>query len=419
MPKDKDEGNDKDASPDAAQKDDPEPEKDEPKDDTPTTVRVDGVFEATEQAEISVDSEQVSSWEIKKLADHGSTITEGQNVVVFETEDIDKQLKKAETDLRLATLSLEDDEFAHDQFLETQKLDRQAAERTRKNAKQDYDNFVQVDRDREVLSAKFNLKSWLSSLENAQEELEQLEQMYLEDDLTEASEEIVLKRAEQAVESAQFRFDSAEISSERAISQTLPQSIANAEQTLAKAELAYEKAIRDLDSARKRRDIELQTKRDALKEQSDKRDELKQERKRIAITAPLSGIVLHGELTRGRLSEKPSQLEEGSKVTPKQVIATIADPQNLRIRLTLDEAKLYLVKPEKTCKITCEAFPDFTASGTVKSVSEVGYAAGKFDAVVEFKLPKDSPALMPTMNCHLDFEVAKKTEKDAENAKDE
>ncbi|MGB7324391.1 MAG: HlyD family efflux transporter periplasmic adaptor subunit [Rubripirellula sp.] len=374
----------------------------------PKTINVDGVFESVVRTEIAVDAEHVASWEIKKLVEHGSMVTQGQNVVVFETEDIDEQVKKSETDLNLARLAIEDAEFDFRLFVESQKLDREAAELARKNARQGYDNFVQVDRDRNVLSAEFNLKSSKASLENAQEELEQLQQMYLEDDLTEESEEIVLKRAKQAVEYAQFRLDGTKVSSERSIQQGVPNSTAEQEQSIAKAELAYKKSMHDLNSARQRREIEMQTKRDDFKKQVEKAAELKQERKQSAIASPIDGIVLHGELNRGKLGDKPSTLETGSKVTPKQVIATIANPKKLQIHATVDQGKLDVVSEGSKCKVTCDAFPDFEATGTVKSIASVGYASGKFDCVVNFKMPKDSPAIMPTMTCKLTFAGAEK-----------
>ncbi|WP_186776375.1 HlyD family efflux transporter periplasmic adaptor subunit [Rubripirellula reticaptiva] len=379
----------------------------------PKTVDVNGVFEAVVQAEIAADTEHVTSWEIKKLVEHGSLVTQGQNVVVFETEDVDEQVKKSETDLRLAKIALDDAEFEFQQFVETQKLDRAAAELARKNARQGYDNFVQVDRDRDVLSAEFNLKSSRASLENAQEELEQLQQMYLEDDLTEESEEIVLKRAKQAVEFAQFRLDGTKISSERSMQQGVPNSTAKQEESIAKAELAYKKSMHDLNSARQRREIEMQTKRDDFTKQAEKTAELKHERKQSAIASPIDGIVLYGELNRGQLGDKPSTLKTGSKVTPNQVIATIANPKKLQIHATVDQGKLDVVTEGSRCEVTCDAFPDFKANGTVKSVATVGYASGKFDCVVTFKTPKNSPAIMPTMTCKLTFaDIAKEAAKE-------
>ncbi len=191
----------------------------------PKGTKISGVLEAVNAEEISADTEQIESLKIKRLVAHGKEVSKGQNVVWFDTEEIDKQINEAKIDLQLSKLKLQDDEFSYKQFLETLALDKTAAERTLENARQDYDNFVQIDRDRQKLNAEFSLKFSRDSLENVMEELEQLEQMYKEDDLTEQSEEIVLKRAKRAVESAQFRLEGAEIQSERTIQQQIPRSV--------------------------------------------------------------------------------------------------------------------------------------------------------------------------------------------------
>ena len=112
---------------------------------------------------------------------------------------------------------MEEDEAAYVAFKAGQVLDKAAAERALKLAKQAFDNYQQVDRDRSVANANFSLKSAEASLANAMEELKQLEQMYKEDELTEESEEIVLKRAQQAVESAEFRFEGTKVQTERTL----------------------------------------------------------------------------------------------------------------------------------------------------------------------------------------------------------
>ncbi len=292
------------------------------------------------------------------------------------------------------------------QFLEAQKLDKEAAQRARKHAQQDFDNFVQVDRDRQIKSAEFNLKSSQASLDNAKEELEQLEQMYKEDDLTEESEEIVLKRAKQSVEFAEYRLEGTVIQSDRAVKQDVPRSQAKQDDSLARAELTYQKAIRDLASARQRRDIEINQKRDKFKDEKEKLDELKQERKRVALASSIDGIVLHGKLTRGKLSDKPSVLEEGSKATAEQVLATVVNPDKLRIRVDVEEKDLHVVVAGTKCKVTTKVFPDFETVGTVKSVSSVPYAGTKYDCVVTYRQSNKDPAIMPTMTCELEFEVA-------------
>jgi HlyD family secretion protein len=381
---------------------------DEPKsasDSEPKALKISGVFEALSADEISADTEQITSLVIKRILPHGTKVSKGQNVVSFDSEDIDKKIKDAEIDLRLSKLTLEDDEFSYKQFQETQSIDRGAAARAHKNAQQDYDNFVQVDRDRLKLTAEYNLKSSQASLENAMEELKQLEQMYMEDELTEESEEIVLKRAKRSVEIAQYRLAGTKISSQRSVSQSIPRTQAKQEDSLAKAHLAHQKSIRDLTSARQKRDIEMKRKRDKFKEEEKKFSELREERKQIALTSALDGIVLHGKLTRGKLSAKPSVLEAGSKVTAKQVVATVVSPKKLQIRVDLDEKNLAVVSPGTKCKLTVKAFPDFEGAATIKSVSAVPYAGTSYDCVATFRQTKNLPAIMPTMTCELEFEL--------------
>src|SRR5690606_24272144 len=107
----------------------------------PTTVTVAGVFEGASSAEIIADTEQITSLKVSRVVPHATYVKKGQNVVWFDTEDIDERIKTTELDLRLSKLKLEEEEFNYQQFLETQRLDREAADHARDNAQQDYDNF--------------------------------------------------------------------------------------------------------------------------------------------------------------------------------------------------------------------------------------------------------------------------------------
>ena len=182
-----------------------EGEPDSSSDSDTKTKTISGVIEAVVSKEISADTEQISSLTIERLVPHGATIKAGQNVVWFDAEPITEQMKGAEREMRLSTLGMQEEDFNHEQFVEGQKLDRAAAERTWKAAQQAYQNFVKVDRERTIATQENLLKGSLASLENAREELDQLQQMYDADELTEESEEIVLKRAKRSVEAAEFR----------------------------------------------------------------------------------------------------------------------------------------------------------------------------------------------------------------------
>ena len=383
---------------------DAKPKADETADDKPKPITVSGVFEAINAHEISADTEQIKSLKIKKIIPHGTVVKKDQNLVWFETKDVDKQIRDATATFRLAELTFKDDEFAFQQFVETQELDKAAADRTHKKARQDFDNFVQVDRERSIESANYNLTNSTVSLENVLEELNQLEQMYKEDDLTEQSEEIVLKRAKQAVENARYRLKGTEISTERSLTQSIPRSQAEQEDTFTRAQMAHTKAIRDLNVARQKRDIEMQQKRDKFNEAEEDHKKLQEERKHLVLCAPQAGIAIHGKLNRGKISDKPSTLTEGSAATPKQVLITVAEPNKLQIRVDLLEKDLRHVTVGKKGKVKAAAFPDRNITATVKSVSVVPFAGTKYDCVLSVKLPKGEPAILPGMSCSIEFE---------------
>lgn len=368
-------------------------------------TKVSGIFEAAQTSELSAGTKQIKSLVIKRIASHGTAVRKGQPIVWFETEGPEVQLSEAERNLRLGEIASRESEFGFEQFQETQKLDKAKADRVYANAKQDFDNFVRTDRERQVLSAEFSLKGSRASLQNALEELMQLEKMYKEDELTEESEEIVLKRAKQSVENAQFRLESSEINTKRSLAQTIPRTQAEREDALARQELAFDKSLRALEFDRRRRAIEFDKSKKQLAKQKADLKELREDRKQLVLRAPMDGIVYHGKLARGRVSDKPSDLAEGSTVTNKQIVATLVRYKPLVIRLDLQEKDLGKIKVGTKGTALPTAFPDRKLVARVKSLSYIPLANNKFDGLMTVVLGNDEPPISPGMSCSVEFEM--------------
>ncbi|MBC8352276.1 MAG: HlyD family efflux transporter periplasmic adaptor subunit [Planctomycetes bacterium] len=370
----------------------------------PPTTKVTGVFESRQVSELSAATKQIKSLVIKRIAPHGTLVRKGQSIVWFETSAPEKQLSEAENNLRLAEIAMRESEFGLEQFGETQKLDKAKAELAYQIAKQDFDNFVQTDRERQELSAEFSLKSSRASLANVLEELVQLEKMYKEDELTEESEEIVLKRAKQSVESSQFRLRDSEIRTKRTLAQTIPQSQAQREESLARQQLAFDKAIRSLEFDRQRRSIDFDKSKKKLEKQRNDLKELREDRKHLVIQSPEDGIVYHGKITRGRVSDKTNTLTGGSTVTNEQAIITLVRPKPLLIRLDVQEKDLGKIKVGSKGTVSPTAFPDRKLIGKITSLSYIPLANNKFDGLMTVKLGNDEPAITPGMTCSVEFE---------------
>jgi multidrug resistance efflux pump len=298
----------------------------------------------------------------------------------------------------LAEIALAAEEFDYEQFLERQKLDQESAKRARDAARQAYDNYQKVDRELEIKQAENSLESSKFSLESATEEYEQLKKMYEEDDLTEESEEIVLRRAKRAMERAEFSLERAQVQHDRTIKQTIPRRDAEQEETLAKAMLDYDNTIKDIQSARQKRALEMEKKRRDFADQKSKVDEMREERKRVVLKAPMDGIFLHGKLTRGKLPAKPATIEQGATVPANQTFATIVHPNRLRVRIDLPEQHVALARTSDRCKVIPTGTTDVELDGKLSSVSSVPFATGKFDCVVSLqgKVPE---YIVPTMTC--------------------
>ena len=145
-----------------------------------------------------------SDFTVLKAVPHGDRVQKGETLVWLDMEDIDEQLQDTEQSVRLNKLALQLATTELENTKTTLPLDLEAAIRTKKIADDDLNYFLKINKSFLIESAQFSLKSSQQSLEYAEEELKQLEKMYDADDLTEETEEIVLKRAKNDVEQSKF-----------------------------------------------------------------------------------------------------------------------------------------------------------------------------------------------------------------------
>jgi HlyD family secretion protein len=386
---------------------------------TNPSIKINGVFESPKAAELKVTGEQTKSWVIQKIVTHGAMVEKDQAVVWLKTDAIDKQIRDSEIELKLADMAMDEANFKHTQFLATQEMDHAAADRALEKAKLDYDQYLKVDREYQLKSANFNLKFSEYALENVQEELNQLQKMYTEDELTEESEEIVLKRAQRDVESALFRLEGSREQHRRTVEEALPRNEVEQAERIKRAGLAYEAAKLDLKLSAARREIDLRKQNLKLEEQKENLEKLRTERKNMVLKAPVSGYAIHGALNRGAQAERPAPLEAGKSLTADQVVVTIVPAKPLRVRLTVAESELRHVKEGLEVQVFSNIYPNESMKGEVASVSKVPYSGNKFDCVVKFKPGKLAGRLIPTTGCRVEFPNADPVTEAKPAAKDE
>ena len=174
-----------------------------------------------------------------------------------------------------------------------------AAERTRQLADLELEHLNTIDEEMSRRSAAESLKSSEYSLEYAMEELHQLEQMYLADDLTEETEEIILKRARRSVERSQYFLETARIRHERTLEEGIPLARERLEEAAERAAASLDKSIVTLPGSLEQKRIDLLKLRTAQQELEQKFERLQKDRGLLTVEAPATGTVYYGHCDRG------------------------------------------------------------------------------------------------------------------------
>lgn len=365
-------------------------------------VDFEGVFEPVDTWPVALDSETWSSFTVMKAVEHGEQVDEGETLVEFETSKIDDQLQDLKQELTLARLSRRLAETELELLKKTTPIDLKAAERNKEIAREELEYFLETAKAFQEEMAKQMLKSARNSLEYAREELEQLEKMYKADDLTEETEEIVLKRARHQVERAEFSLKAAELRTRRTLKQELPREEKQLREMAKRAEIAAAKATRTVPAEVKKKQIELDKQRLAIKRSQEKLEKLQQDRKLMTVTAPADGYVYYGEWTRGKWSgsdSAASKLVEDGTVSPKSVFMTIVNLRPMRIRVDVPEKKLHLLSRGAQATAVPTGYPELELTATLQHVSSVPISKGSFEGWFQMALGDDADPVVPGMQC--------------------
>ena len=308
-------------------------------------VTLSGVFESVKMAEVSL---KPRAWTQPLVVDRaielGTPVKQGDILVELDHEKIDKAIQDAEVELSVGEIALK---HAIEELPVLEKvlpIDLVAAERAKAQADEDLSRFLEIERPNSEKAAQFAVKSAAEYLEYAKEELRQLEKMYRSKDLTEETEEIILRRTRFQVESSEFRLKEATVHRDATLKVELPR------QEIKVREAAARQAL-ELQKARATLPLTLSQKRQALAKLMhdqtravEKLADLKQDRDAMTVHAPADGLVYYGRNERGNWSGAAavaSKLRKGGMILPDEVFITVVAPRPLVVRATVDEKDLH------------------------------------------------------------------------------
>jgi multidrug resistance efflux pump len=374
-------------------------------------VNLEGTFEAATMAEIKLRPKSWKEFEVVSAIEHGTEVKKGDVLVTFDAEDIDKAIADRRRDQQVAKMALEAARHELTILKKATPLELKAAERTEEQAQEDLERFLEIDRPMSEKSAKFNYESSQKMLEYEQEELRQLEKMYEADDLTEDTEEIILKRQRDTVERAKFYVQLSKTQYEDALEVSLPRHEENVKERTERAELLRRRTDFALPSSLKRTEIEL-ARQDVQYARSEvELARLVADRKLMTIKAPFDGLLYYGRCTRGQWSGGTSaadDLQPGGTISTGEVFMTVVQPRPVFVRATMEERHLHRLKPGMKGVVEPKGFPDLKLPAVIDRVDAVPNVASKFEVKVKLELGVEADGLMPGMAGTVKFVPYKK-----------
>jgi multidrug resistance efflux pump len=373
-------------------------------------VQLEGIVEASAATPVAIAPQVWSDLRVTKVVDAGTRVKKGDALLWLDTRSLDEELADLKFALQQSEVALQQAAIDLEGLQKSTPLDLEQAQRTRDIAAEDLANFEKTDRDFAIRGAEVDLKSTEQYVEYYAEELKQLEKMYAEDELTEETEEIVLKRARQELEFATFYLEVAKQNHERTLKTSIPRLEKQMKFAASDSELDLVKARQAAPLALAKAQLEIEklkfdqqkAERDFAKHQSD--------REALVIHSPSDGIVYYGACSRGKWASDgmEAKLRPGGTIAAHEVLMTIVSPQGLRVRADVPQADLQYIRPGLTGKVVVAGRPDLKLEGKVESISPIPVEEGKFDAVIA--VSGNSEPLVAGMKCEVKF-VPYKNEK--------
>ncbi len=321
----------------------------------------------------------------------------GDVLVRFDTEDIDKAIEKAERATALSKIKMQEAEINLAHARATAERAFKWAERNHRIYKDNYDRYLEVERAIREESEDLSFQWDIDSLNDQREEFEQLEKMYKDDDLTEETEEIVLRRTARRLARSERYFEFSKIRHEHWKKTYMDRELERRRYNLENAEATMEKKRKTWRFAVERQEIGIVDVREGHEETLKKLTELRKDLDLLVVKAPVSGFAVPAAFSGTKWSgraDRADRYRPEDKLKAGSVIYTILPTWTVRVRCTVKDEDIDGIEVGSPAYVertsTCKG--EGMIEGKITYVSPLP-SDGKY--VVWVKLPQEIDGLRP------------------------
>lgn len=330
---------------------------------------------------IAIDPLGWADFTIEQIVPHGTVVKKGDLLVKFDRESYDRKLEDLRRTVQSRALTLASQELAFTKLEEETTIKLEAARRAQRVATEELEYFTKTGRKSQEEEAADDLEGSRHRLEAAQEELKQLKMMYEADDLTEKTEEIILRRQEYAVKSAELSLKQTGLATKRTLEVLLPRRAESLTTDAKSTSIELEKAEKNLPRGLENARLDIEAARIAAAREKKDLTDLEKDGALLEIKASADGIFYHGSLDEGRwsLGELAKLLVKGGRVPFIRPFASVV-PTGADFALVtfVDEATARSLKAQLKGSVTASGREDVALGTTIQQIAAVPGADGKY-----------------------------------------
>ncbi len=339
-------------------------------------VDAEGYFEPVDPFEVRIRPKAYGGeLTIVSIASNGSNLKPGDLLLELDPAPLKRQLAAAENELLAndATLKKTQADAKLGEAMDATAIKQQQA--ALKQAQEEVDWFEKVDGPQMLKSNDLVVKQAQDQVNDAQDELDQLKKMYKTEELTNATADIVTKRAVRSLDQMKINLAMALERSEKFKTYHFPINKQKVLDSLQGVQYATEQ-LQLLQAQNKvLRQTGLVGAQAGHDLAAEKVEELKGDLEKLIVRAPFAGTVAYGSFAGGAFQSDARALRPGEHVAAQTVLLTLMAPSKLRVVINLPEAKFDAVKSGIRAALTPVAFPELRMEGTCDAVPRTAAAS--------------------------------------------
>ncbi len=370
-------------------------------------IRVDGegVFEPVDAAEIHLKFKSFAGeLVIKSVVANGASVKPGDSLLEIDDKPILKDTATAENERETTRAGYAKAVSDSDLQQQADDLATKMALDDAKNAADALKWFDDVDGPQLLQQSDLQVKQAKFSLEDQNDELDQLRKMYKTEDLTSATADIVIKRSLRQVELTKVQVQRAEDDSKKMKAVTFPEVRRRLEFALDQQNNSFKQLSATHAQSAVQRKVALASAKQTMTDAEQKVADLKKDAEQFKQTASTEGVVYYGQFTgRSWTGNDVKSFVVGEKMTSGSTALTVIKPGKLRLLMDLPESKFLAIKSGMDV-VVVPAVTGKKLTGKTAAPSAIAKAGG-LELIVDLG-PVD-PVLTPGMKATVSIDAGK------------